>query len=227
MIEINRVKQILINNGYTNKVVDAEVKMFLRSNTCANANSSVNIHNIYYRNYMNCSYRKDEQSLKEIIKENIKVKSAEHQVKLIIYYKTRKTRDMFMKNNLGPKVRDLAQTHVVYEYNCQIGVCKHLPRSKTAYDGLTTCTLSRRLSNHLQKGAILQHCLDVHNTKITRKDLEKSISIRYNERDCNRLSILEALIIYEEDPIINKQDTGKRRTLKLYGTCPLRVSLPT
>ena len=41
--------------------------------------------------------------------------------------------------------------------------------------------------------------------------------IRYQERDKNRLEILEALIIHFEDPEINKQHTGKIRILKLYG----------
>ena len=41
--------------------------------------------------------------------------------------------------------------------------------------------------------------------------------MRYVERDTYRLEILEALIINVEDPEINRQDTGKVRTLKLYG----------
>ena len=41
---------------------------------------------------------------------------------------------------------------------------------------------------------------------------------RYYERDVRRLEILKALIIQCEDPEINKQDTGKCRVLKLYGT---------
>ena len=223
MLEVKRAKQILVNNGYLNKQVDVEVKKFLRNNP--RSTPSLNIHSLYYRNFMNSNYQKDEKSLRKILNDNVKVKNEDHKVKLVIYYKTRKTRDMIMKNNLGPKVRNLAQTHVVYEYNCQIGACKHLPKSKAAYDGLTTCTLSRRLSNHLQKGAILQHCLDEHNHKITRKELEDSVSIRYKERDCNRLSILESLIIGEEDPILNRQDTGRQRILKLYGATPIRVAV--
>ena len=126
---------------------------------------------------------------------------------------------------MGPKVRDLAQTHVVYEYKCQIGACRHLLKPKATYDGLTTCTISRRLSNHLQKGAILLHCLEEHGRKITRKQLEDGISIRYKEHDINRLTILESLIIGEEDPLLNKQDTGKQRILKLYGTTQARVNV--
>ena len=123
-------------------------------------------------------------------------------------------------NNLGPKIRDLAKTNAIYQYDCKIGECTHLPKNLIAYTGLTTCTISRRLSNHLQKGAILEHCKDNHGTTITRKQLEESVKIRYLENDNNRLCILEALIIREEDPELNKQDTGRCRTLKLYGTSP-------
>ena len=52
---------------------------------------------------------------------------------------------------------------------------------------------------------------------ITRKELEKFTRVEYVERDVNRLEILEALIINVGDYEINKQDTGKKRILKLYG----------
>ena len=89
---------------------------------------------------MNSSYRKDEYSLREIIKENIKMKNADERMKLIIYYKTMKTNSMFMKNNLAPKLRDLAKTHTVYEFRCKKGECINLPKNKTVYVGLSTCT---------------------------------------------------------------------------------------
>ena len=52
---------------------------------------------------------------------------------------------------------------------------------------------------------------------ITWKEIESFTRVQYVERDINRLEILEALIINAEDPEVNKQDTGKVRTLKLYG----------
>ena len=221
MLEIKRAKQILINNGYGNKEIEDQIKRFLNNKNDVNSNKpSVNVYQLYYRNFMNSGYRDDENHLKQIIKENIKVKNAEDRIKLVIYYKTTKTRDLIMKNNLCPKIRDLAKTNAVYQYDCKIGECTHLPKNMAAYTGLTTCTISRRLSNHLQTGAILQHCKDNHGANLTRKQLEDSVSIRYLENDKNRLYILEALIIKEEDPEINKQDTGRSRTLKLYGTSP-------
>ena len=123
-----------------------------------------------------------------------------------------------MENNLQAKVRDMAKTNLIYDFNCKIGECMHLPQKQVRYTGLTTCTLSRRLSFHLQNGAILQHALQKHNRRLTRKEIVSSTKARYYENDTNKLEILEALIIRFEDPNVNKQNTGKRRVLKLYGT---------
>ena len=66
----------------------------------------------------------------------------------------------------------------------------------------------------------MKHSLDAHGRKITRKEIVDSTRIRYIERDWNRLEILESIIINDEEPEINRQDTGKRRILKLYGISP-------
>ena len=52
---------------------------------------------------------------------------------------------------------------------------------------------------------------------ITRKEIEKFTKVMYVERDVYRLEILEALLINAEDFEINRQDTGRKRILKLYG----------
>ena len=128
-----------------------------------------------------------------------------------------------MKNNLGNNVRELARTNVIYDIDCQKGDCEHLPKRNRSYSGLTTCTMSRRLTFHLQDGAVQRHHLAVHKEKVTRKEIEACTKIRYQENDTNRLEILESLIIHFEDPVINRQDTGKARVLKLYGTARVPV----
>ena len=105
----------------------------------------------------------------------------------------------------------------MYKFKCKKGDCEHLPPRNTTYWGLTTDTISRRLSLHLQNGAIRKHCEDKHGSMITRKEIEMFTSIEYVERDVNRLEILEALIINAGDYEINRQDTGRTRILKLYG----------
>ena len=123
-----------------------------------------------------------------------------------------------MKNNLTSKVRDLAKTNLVYDFQCIVGECAHqINRSDVQYSGLTTCTLSRRLTLHLQNGAIKEHFLEKHGRKPTRKEIVEMTKARYYQNDHQRLEILEALIILLEDPVINRQDTGKKKILKMYG----------
>ena len=171
---------------------------------------------------MNYHYRKDEKVLKDLIRDNVTMRE-NNRLKLVIYYKNRKTRDLVMKNNLGNNVRELARTNVIYDIDCRKGDCEHLPLRNRSYSGLTTCTMSRRLTFHLQDGAVQRHHLAVHKEKVTRKEIEACTKIRYQENDTNRLEILESLIIHFEDLVINRQDTGKARELKLDGTARVPV----
>ena len=111
----------------------------------------------------------------------------------------------------------LAKTNLIYDFECQEGVCRHLPTREARYTGLTTCTISRRLSYHLSNGAIQSHFLQKHGRKISRTEIVEWTKIRVCERDTNRLEIWESLIILQEDPMLNRQDTGKKRILNVYG----------
>lgn len=146
------------------------------------------------------------------------MKDRRDRLQLIIYYQSTKTKHLIMKNNLTPKVRDLARTNLIYDFNCNIDECaRQQNRSERQYSGLTTCTLSRRLTYHLQNGAIKKHCEDMHGRKPTRNEIVEMTKTRYYENDTHRLETLEALIIRFEEPVINRQDTGKKKILKLYG----------
>ena len=118
-----------------------------------------------------------------------------------------------MRNSSAPRPETLQKTNLVYEYTCKYGECEHL---NSSYIGLTTTTLSRRLTMHLQSGAIKQHTRWDHNVDLTREMLVRNTRIIDLENDYNRLQILEALYIREKDPIINRQNTGIVRVLKLY-----------
>ena len=219
MLEIKRAKQILVNNGYSNIEVEKEIKAFLHTvdRPPRENQGEGSTHTLFYRNFMNNKYKEDERVLKRIVKENVSLRDNRDQLKVVIYYKNMKSRNLIMRNNCAKKPRKFAKTHVVYKFRCKKGDCEHLPPRNTAYPGLTTDTLSRRLSFHLQNGAIRKHCEAKHGSMITRKEIEKFTSVEYVERDINRLEILEALIINAGDYEINRQDTGKKRILKLYG----------
>ena len=173
---------------------------------------------------MTNKYKQSERAIKEAITSNVRVKDSSDRLQVVIYYKASKTRNLIMRNNITPKVRDLAKTHLIYDFQCNEGECAHLPKKQTRYSGLITCTLSRRLSFHLQNGAIKAHFLEKHQRNITREEIVSYTKTRYYERDIHRLEILESLIIRFEDPVINRQDTGKRRKLHLFGSTVLTSS---
>ena len=118
-----------------------------------------------------------------------------------------------MKNNQAPPPPPLQQTNLIYEYKCPIGECEH---QNNSYIGLTTTTLSRRLTMHLQQGGPKHHTQNHHNTPLTRDMLVKNTNIIARETNYNRLHILEALLIHKQKPPLNNQFTGTNRTLKLY-----------
>ena len=158
--------------------------------------------------------KKIKKVLKKIVRDNVKPQNCK--LNLIIYYKSRKTSSLVIRNNCLPRQRPLARTHLVYQFVCPIDGCNHPSHGKSRYVGETTCSLSRRLSYHLQQGSIKDHFEQTHGSKITRAQIVDNTSIRFIENDVFRLKILEALVIKNEFPSINSQDTGLRRILKLY-----------
>ena len=211
--EIKRVKQLLINNGYSNSFVDSETskmidKLFNRKDTEKHQNIK-----LYYKNQMSSAYKMDEKVIKDIINRNVKCTNKEMEVQTVIYYKNSKVKNLVMANNLlQPKKSGLQRTNVVYKFKCPEEDCKLL---NADYIGVTTTTLSRRITMHLQNGAIRKHFEDTHEKLPSRKTLETATEILYSSNDKFRLWIMEAILIRDGKPIINKQDTGIMKTLKL------------
>ena len=70
---------------------------------------------------------------------------------------------------------------------------------------MTCTTLSRRLTTHLQNGAIKNHYDTYHRATVTRRNLEEGTNIIDREQDPRRLLFLEALHILQLEPSINIQ----------------------
>ena len=120
MVEISRSKQILINNGYTNKQVDMEIRKLL-TNTPRNSNNNnnINTHKVFYKNFMTSKYKESERAIKDAITSCVRVKNPSDRLQIVIYYKASKTRNLIMRNNMTPKVRDIAKTHLIYDFHCK------------------------------------------------------------------------------------------------------------
>ena len=108
------------------------------------------------------------------------------------------------------------RSSVVYEFICPIDGCHRHNNSKRSYVGHTQCCLSKRLSGHLQEGAIKFHFESEHGANITRSQIVDNTVIRFTEHDVHRLKVLESLVIKLESPSLNIQETGQTRILKLY-----------
>jgi len=151
---------------------------------------------------MSPAYKEDEKALKKIIKENVKATEADTEVKLIVYYKTKRTSSLVMRNSCLPPTSVLQEVGLVYEYKCTIGDCSHL---NSTYIGSTTTTLSKRISAHLQGGAIQRHTAEKHRSTLSRKQMEDSTTILSREAEKGRLRMEEAVYIYMNKPSINIQ----------------------
>ena len=93
--EIARVKQLLVNNAYTNRMIDSTIKAFMEKvNKHEPTKNDTEKTKVYYQNQMNSVYKVDEQVLKKIIKDNVKCKDDNNKLNIIIYYKnTKKSRN--------------------------------------------------------------------------------------------------------------------------------------
>ena len=122
-----------------------------------------------------------------------------------------------MRNNQAPPFPLLQQTNLIYEYKCIQDECEHLP--EVSYVGLTTTTLSRRITMHLGSGAPKSHTESSHpQISLSRSAMVENTKIIRKENDTRRLQLYEALIIQQKNPSINNQDTGISRTLKLFSS---------
>ena len=207
-LELNHVKQMLVDNGYACKDIDAEIKKALdkhqtrirqnhgsrRTDTAKqsqnNDQTKQQVHNIFYMNHINAAYQKDEKVLSGILKKNVVPKQG-HDVRLVVYYKSKKTSNLVIQNRMKPNY--LQETHVVYKYKCNKGDCKL--RDTASYIGSTTMTLSRRISYHLSAGGPAQHSLESHGQRITRQEMVDNTSILTREPNQWKLRIIEAAFI--------------------------------
>ena len=211
--ELLHIKQRLINNNYTNTMVDSEIRKFLTQKETKDNKRTKNSIPVYYASQMHSNYIIEERVIKKIIYDNIKCKNPDDKLDLIFYYKNQKTSQLVMKNNLNPPSSRLEQTNVIYEFKCPMSHSQ-----VTKYIGFTQSTLSKRLTYHGQNGSIYSHFEDEHKSKVTREQLTENTNIISKSTDRLRLSIKEALLILDSKPEINKQYNNFTNILKLHNS---------
>ena len=85
---------------------------------------------------------------------------------------------------------------------------------------MTTTTLSRRLTYHLQSGTPKTHTQQAHGITLTREMLVKNTIILDSDHDRKRLQIKEALYIHTLRPTMNIQIGTTSLPLPSHGAPP-------
>lgn len=209
--EIEHIKQILINNNYPNNIVDKHIKNFINKKLDEQSKETgKNNLNIYYKNQMHANYEIEERIIKEIVTKNTKCIAENEKLRVIFYYKNKKTAQSVIKNSPKFEENPLDVANVIYKFECNFVTCK------SQYVGHTRTSLRKRINAHSYKGSIFNHYEEVHNEKPDKKTLYEQTSIIEKENDYQKLTVKEALIIHEKSPKINVQWDNFQATLRLY-----------
>ena len=90
--EILHIKQRLINNNYTNIMVDREIKKFLTQKKSLENKEKSSSTPLYYESQMHINYKIEERVIKNMIYEHTKCTDPNNKLNLIFYYKNKKNK---------------------------------------------------------------------------------------------------------------------------------------
>ena len=121
-----------------------------------------------------------------------------------IYYNKFKTFDLVIKNNSSPSIGVLQKNNIIYQFKCHLGDC--ISENNNIYVGLTSTTLSRRLTMHLSDtSSITQHFFkNSCPTTELRNILTENTTILEDQNDKQKLQILDVLHIRNIQPKLNR-----------------------
>ena len=158
---------------------------------------------LFYHNQMHYNYKSDEKILKTLIHRNIRPTDPNKKIKLIIYYDQFKTSNLVIKDNSSLSIEVLQKNNFIYQFKCLLGDC--ISENDNIYVGLTSTTLSRRLTMHLSDTSSIAPHLKKHSWPTTelRKILTENTTILEHQNSKQKLQILEALHIRNIQPKFN------------------------
>ena len=211
--EVNRLKHLFTNNNFPMKIIQNVINKFVSrhienrpENQCDTETEKIHL---YYRNQMSSYYKQEELNLKRIVSSHVFPTDENKSISLQIYYKNKKVRNLFIKNN--PHVS--SDNHVVYRYTCAKEECQ---LDHQTYIGYTTTTVKQRMTTHAQNGSIKNHNNEAHSINIRTKEIINEIDILFRSADKVELQIAEALLIKLHNPPLNNQSATFTRTLNVF-----------
>ena len=72
------------------------------------------------------------------------------------------------------------------------------------------------MRNHAQTGSIQKHANEVHNKKLTTNNIIDCTSVIEAHNNKQDLILAEALLIKDENPLLNSQKEGQTRILHIF-----------
>ena len=123
---------------------------------------------------------------------------------IYIAYIYSRQENLVIRNNSSPSIGVLQKTNVIYKFKCPLGDC--ISDNNNIYVGLTSTTLSRRLTMHLSDTSSIAQHLKKHScpTAQLRKILTDNTTILEHQNNKQKLQILEALHIRNLQPTLNR-----------------------
>ena len=152
---------------------------------------------------MHYNYNSDENILKILIHRNTLATDPYKKIKLIIYYNKFKTSNLVIRNNSTPSIGVLQKNNVISQFKCPLGDC--ISDNDNIYVGLTSTTLSRRLTMHLSDTSSIAQPLKHHScptTQLRKILIDNTILEQQNNKQ--KLQILEVLHIKNMQPTRNR-----------------------
>ena len=99
--ELQRLQQILVNNGFSNKdvqsVIQQKMDAYLNGDNLRTEKRPLIL--LHYRSFMSTAYRTDERILREIIERGTRPTDPEDKLELRIFYKNFKSSNLILINN--------------------------------------------------------------------------------------------------------------------------------
>lgn len=128
---------------------------------------------------------KQERIIKAIISNEVKLTALDQKLDFIIYYQTKRTADLILKDSPNKWYNPRQKCKHVYQFTYPNEGC-HLLHT---YIGMTTTKLPRKLTCRLQTDAPKNHMQSDHNMALARNMLVNNTKILESTTDQRRLEI--------------------------------------
>ena len=202
--ELNRVRQLLTNNGYQDNMIEEVIRGRVSKLVTGNQNPEAkpNIITLYYNLAYGSRYKEEAEAVRKIIDRGVQAAEDNTEVSLRVYCRSHLTAALVMRNSTAPRKSQEDETNVVYKFVCPDDACQH---RNINYIGLTRKTLKERMKKHRNAGAINEYYTSVHDRRPTVPELLENTTIIHLEPERKRLAVAEAVSIALRRPTLNVQ----------------------